>query len=114
MVWCNRLGLTPILSTGALWQPLVLSGGPVSRDNISGASRRMGEVDENLVFSVTVGLQEIFNMSLYKNLLPWSGSNSRHLCPVASTLATTTPTRLSLKKYCISFSPICGVLKAIL
>jgi hypothetical protein len=36
------------LSAGALWQPPVLSGSPVSRD-ISGASRRMGEGNENLV-----------------------------------------------------------------
>jgi hypothetical protein len=49
MVWWYRLGLSPNLSTRALWQPPVLSGGPVSRD-ISGASGRMGEVNENLVY----------------------------------------------------------------
>jgi hypothetical protein len=44
-----------MISTGAksylvlLWQPPVLSGGPVSRD-ISGVSRRMGEGNENLVY----------------------------------------------------------------
>jgi hypothetical protein len=36
--------------TRALWQPPVLSGGPVSRD-ISGVSRRMDEGIENLVYS---------------------------------------------------------------
>jgi hypothetical protein len=39
VVWWYRLGLTPNLSTRALWQPPVLSGGPVSRD-ISGASTK--------------------------------------------------------------------------
>jgi hypothetical protein len=42
MVWWYRLGVTPNMSTRALWQPPVVSGGPVSRD-ISGGSRRMGE-----------------------------------------------------------------------
>jgi hypothetical protein len=60
MAWWYRLGLTPNLSSRALWQPPVLCGGHVSRD-ISGASRKMGEGNENLV-SVPVGLQEIFNM----------------------------------------------------
>jgi hypothetical protein len=50
MVWWYRLGLTPNSSTRALWQPPVLSGGPVSKE-ISGASRRMGEGNENLVYS---------------------------------------------------------------
>jgi hypothetical protein len=48
MVWWYRLGITPNLSTRALWQPPVLSGGPVSGD-MSGASRIMGEGNENLV-----------------------------------------------------------------
>jgi hypothetical protein len=43
-------GLTPGSSTRALWQPPVLSSSPDSRD-ISGASRRMGEGNENLVYS---------------------------------------------------------------
>jgi hypothetical protein len=49
MVWWYRLGLTPNSSTRVLWQPPVLSGGPVSRD-ISVASRRMGEGNKNLVY----------------------------------------------------------------
>jgi hypothetical protein len=36
MVWWSWLRLSPNLSTRALWQPPVLSGGPVSRD-ISGS-----------------------------------------------------------------------------
>jgi hypothetical protein len=43
-------GVTPNSSTRSLWQPPVLSGGPVSRD-ISGASRTTGEGNENLVYS---------------------------------------------------------------
>jgi hypothetical protein len=43
-----QLGLTPNLSTRALWQPPVLSGGPVSRD-ISGAST-MDKGNENLAY----------------------------------------------------------------
>jgi hypothetical protein len=50
MAWWYRLGLTPNLSTRALWQPPVLSGGPVNRDT-SGASRRIGEGNENLFCS---------------------------------------------------------------
>jgi hypothetical protein len=42
MVWWYRLGLTPNLSTRVLWQPPVLSGGPVFRD-ISGASTGIEE-----------------------------------------------------------------------
>jgi len=34
MAWCYRLGLTPYLSTRALWQPPLLTGGLVS-SNIS-------------------------------------------------------------------------------
>jgi hypothetical protein len=49
MVWWYRLGLTPELSTRALWQPPVLSGGPVGRD-IFGASRSIGDGNENLVY----------------------------------------------------------------
>jgi hypothetical protein len=49
MVWWYQLGLTSNLSTRALWQPPVLSGGHVSRD-ISGASRRMDEGNKNLVY----------------------------------------------------------------
>jgi hypothetical protein len=50
MVWWYRLGLTSQSSIRALWQPPVLSVGPISRD-ISGASRRMGEGNENVVYS---------------------------------------------------------------
>jgi hypothetical protein len=39
-------GLTPNLSTRALWQPPVLSGDPAIQD-ISGASGRVGEGNEN-------------------------------------------------------------------
>jgi hypothetical protein len=48
-VWWCWLRLTPNLSTRALWQPPVLAGGPISRD-ISGASGRVGEGNENLVY----------------------------------------------------------------
>jgi hypothetical protein len=54
-------GLTPNLSTRALWQPPVLSGGPVSRD-ISEASRRVGEGNENFVYPSPWDFQEIVNM----------------------------------------------------
>jgi hypothetical protein len=49
MVWWYWQMLTPNLSNRALWEPPVLADGPVSRD-ISGASGRMGEVNENLVY----------------------------------------------------------------
>jgi hypothetical protein len=39
-------GANSNLSTRALWQPPMLSAGPVSRD-ISGVSRRVGEGNEN-------------------------------------------------------------------
>jgi hypothetical protein len=45
----DRLGLTPNFSTRALWQLPVMSDGPASR-HISGASKRMGEGNENLVY----------------------------------------------------------------
>jgi hypothetical protein len=45
----DHLELTPNLSTRVLWQPPVLSGGPVSRD-MSGTSRRMGKENKNLVY----------------------------------------------------------------
>jgi hypothetical protein len=48
-VWWYRLGLTPNTSTRVQWQLPVLFGGPVCRD-ISGASRRMGEGNENLMY----------------------------------------------------------------
>jgi hypothetical protein len=63
MVRWYRLVLTPNLSTRTLRQPPVLSA------DISGASRRMDEENENLVLSVPVGLQEIFNM--LQNLMTW-------------------------------------------
>jgi hypothetical protein len=111
IVWWYRLGLTPNLSTRALWQPPVLSGDPVSRD-ISGASRKMGEGNEKLVYpspwdfkrSSTYrkvlrhghsgftshpkeGVLRIF--IALKNPSPWPGSNPRPFGPVASTLTTT-------------------------
>jgi hypothetical protein len=49
MVWWYWLGITPNLSTRALWQSPVLSSDPAIRD-ISGASRRMGEGNGNLVY----------------------------------------------------------------
>jgi hypothetical protein len=49
MVWWYRLRVTPNSSTRALWQPPALSGDPVSRD-ISEASRRMDEGNDNLVY----------------------------------------------------------------
>jgi hypothetical protein len=113
MVWWYRLVLTPNLATRALWQPPVLSGGPFSR-GISGASRRMGEGNENLVcpspwdfkrsltyrkilrrgtsgftYQTKEGVLRIF-IGL-KNPSPWLGSNPRPLGPVASTLITTPP-----------------------
>jgi hypothetical protein len=114
MVWWYRLRLTPNLSTRALWQPLVLSGYPVSRD-ISAASMIMGEGNDNLVYpsqwdfkrSLTCrkilrhgtsgfishpkeGVLRIF--IALKNPLTWLGPNPRPLGPGASTL-TTTPLR---------------------
>jgi hypothetical protein len=50
MVWRYRLGLTPNLSTRALWQLPVLSGVPAIRD-ISGASGKVGKGNENLLYS---------------------------------------------------------------
>jgi hypothetical protein len=113
MVWWYWLGLPPNSSTRVLWQPPVLSGGPVSRD-ISGASRRMGERNENLVylslwdfkrslpchkilqhgtsgftFYLKEGVRQIF--IALKNPLPWQGLNPQPLDPVASTLTTTPP-----------------------
>jgi hypothetical protein len=117
MVWWYRLGLNPNSSTRVLWQPTVLSGGPVSTD-ICGASRGTGEGNENLVYrsprdlkrSLTCrkilwhgtsgftshpkeGVLRIF--IALKNPLPWQGSNPRPLDPVASTLTTTPPRRLT-------------------
>jgi hypothetical protein len=115
MVWWNRLRITPNSSTRALWQPPVMSGGPVSRD-ISGASRRMDEGHDNLVYpsswdfkrSLTCCkiLHGTFGFTSYpkesvlrifmvlKNSSPWPGSNPRPLGPVASILTTTPPRRL--------------------
>jgi hypothetical protein len=111
MVWWYLPGLTPNLSTRALWQPQVVSGGPVSWD-ISGASRRVEEGNENVVYqspkdfkkSSTCrkilwhwtsgftshpkdGVLRIF--IALKNPTPWPGSNLWPLGQVASTLTTT-------------------------
>jgi hypothetical protein len=117
MVWWYRLGLTPNLSTRALWQPPVLSGGPVSRD-ISGASRIMDEGNGNLVCPSPWDFERLLTCSkvlrhgisgftshskegvvrifvALKNPSPWPGSNQRPLGPVASTL-TTAPPRLQI------------------
>jgi hypothetical protein len=114
MVWWYRLGLTPNLSTRALWQPPVLSGGPASRD-ISGAGRRMDEWNQNLFYPSpwdsnrsltcrTILRHETSGFTSHpyecvlrifialKNPSPWPGSNPRPLGPVASTL-TITPLR---------------------
>jgi hypothetical protein len=115
-VWWYWLGLIPNLSKRALWQPPILSGGPVSRD-ISGASRRMDEGNKNLVYlspwdfkkfltyrkilwhgtcgftsHSKEGMLRIF--IALKNPSPWPGSNLRALGPVPSTLTTTPPRRL--------------------
>jgi hypothetical protein len=114
-VWWYRLGLTPNLSTRAICQPPVLSGDPVSRD-MSRASRRMGEGNENLIYSSPWG----FKRSLTRrkilrygtlgftshskegvfwifialtNPSHWPRSNSRPLGAVVSTLTTTPPRR---------------------
>jgi hypothetical protein len=101
-------------STRVLWQPPVLSGDPVSRD-ISGASRKMGEGNENLVypspwyfkrfltfrkilrhgaFGFTSHPKEVVLRIFiaFKNPSPRPGSNPRPLLLVVSTL-TTTPSR---------------------
>jgi hypothetical protein len=120
MVWWYRLGLNPNSSTRVLWQPTVLSGGPVSR-YISVASRWMEEGNDNLFYpspwdfkrSLTCrkilwhgtsgftshpkeGVLRIF--IALKNPSAWQGSNPRPLGPVASTL-TTTPPRLLTRGY---------------
>jgi hypothetical protein len=115
MVWWYRLGITPNLSTRALWQSPVLSGGPVSRD-ISGASGRVGEGNENLVypspwdFKRALTCRKILrhgtfrlyflsegrcaaNFNALKNSSPWPGSNPQPLGPLANTLTTTPPRR---------------------
>jgi hypothetical protein len=117
IVWWYRLGLTPVLSTRVLWQPSVLSCGPVSRD-ISGASRRMDEGNEDLVYPSlsdfkryltcrkilrhgTSGFTShpkegvLLTFIALKNPSSWPCSNSRTLGPVASTLTTTPPRRLN-------------------
>jgi hypothetical protein len=116
MVWWHWQTLTPSLSTTALWQPPVLSGGPVIRD-IYGASGRVGNGNENLVYSSLRDLKRYFTrrnilrhgisgftsypkesvlriVIALKTPSPWPGSNPRPLGPVVSTLATTPPRRL--------------------
>jgi hypothetical protein len=115
MVWWYWLRLTPNLSTRALWQPPVLSGGPVSR-HISGACRTTDEGNGNLVYpslwdfkrSLTCrkilwhgtssftshpkkGVLRIFITC--KNPSPWPGLNPSPLGLVASTLTTTHTTK---------------------
>jgi hypothetical protein len=113
MVWWYRLGLTPNSSTRALWQPPVPSGGPVSRD-ISRASRRMGEGNENLVYPSPWDFKRYFTCRkilrrgtsgftshlkedvlrifiALKKASPWPGSNLRPFGPVACKLTTTPP-----------------------
>jgi hypothetical protein len=123
MVWWYWLGLIPNSSTRALWQPPVLSSGPVSRD-ISGASKKMGEENENLVYPSPwdfksslichkilrhgnsgftshpkEGVLRIF--IVLKSPLPSPASNSWPLGPVASIPTSTPPRRLNLgKKEC--------------
>jgi hypothetical protein len=110
-------GLTPNSSTKAIWQPPVLSGGPVSRD-ISGASRRMDEGNGNLVYPSPWDFKRSFiyrkilqhgtsgsNSHLNKGVLrifiaiknpsPSPISNPRPLVPVANTLTTASPRRRS-------------------
>jgi hypothetical protein len=111
MVWWYRLGLTPNLSTRALWQPPVLSGGPVNRD-ISGASRRVGEGNENLVELQEILCRKIIRHGtsgftshpkegvlriciLLKYSSPWPGSIPRPLGPMANILTTTERRRLT-------------------
>jgi hypothetical protein len=111
MVWWYWLRLTLNLSTRALWQPPVLSGGPVSRD-ISGACRRTDEGNGNLVYpslwdfkrsltchkilwhgtsSFTSHPKEgvLWIFITFKNPSPWPGLNPSPLGLVASTLTTT-------------------------
>jgi hypothetical protein len=85
--WWYRLGLTHNLSTRALWQSPVLSGGPVSR-HISGASRR-----PPILLSIwKEGVLCIF--ITIKNPSPWPGSNPRPLGLMVSTLTTIPPRQL--------------------
>jgi hypothetical protein len=121
MLWWYRLGLTPNLSTRALWQPSILSGGPVSRD-ISGASRRMDEGNENVVhpspmdFKRSLTRHKILRhgtseftshpkevvlriLIALNNPSPWPGSNLGPLGLVTSTLTTTPPRRMRCNQY---------------
>jgi hypothetical protein len=127
MVWWCLLGLTPNLSTSAIWQqPLgLLSGGPVNRD-ISGASRRMGERNENLVSPSpwdfkrsltcrnmsrrgTLGFgshpkEDVLRIFVaLTNPSPWPCSNPRTMRPVAITPTTTPPRWLSNGMFWLSY-----------
>jgi hypothetical protein len=55
-------------STRVLWQPPVLSGGPVSR-GISGVSRRIAEGNENLVYPSSWDFKP--SLTCRKNLTTW-------------------------------------------
>jgi hypothetical protein len=80
MVWWYWLGLTPNSSTRVLWQPPVLSGGPVSRD-ISGASRRMGERNEILVYLSLWDFKDLYHaIKSYNMGLPASHPTWRKVC----------------------------------
>jgi hypothetical protein len=61
------------MSTRALWQPPVLSGGPVSRD-ISGESRRMGERNENLFYPSPWDLKRTLKVYSYHHASIVSGT----------------------------------------
>jgi hypothetical protein len=106
ILWWYWLRLLPYSSTRALWQPPVLLGSPVIRD-ISGASGRVGEGNENFVYQSpwdlkrsltcreilqhgTSGFTSHSNEGVLrifialKNPSPWPGPNPRPLGPVAS------------------------------
>jgi hypothetical protein len=111
MVWWYWLGPTPNLSTRALWQPPVLSGGPGIWDIYDGEwakemkiySIRPRGTSRDLLHAVKsydVGPSRFTSQPkesvlrifiALKNPSPWSGSNQQPLGPVASTLTTTPP-----------------------
>jgi hypothetical protein len=133
MAWWCRLGLTPNLSTRALWQPPLAPGGPVIR-GMSEAIGRMDEGNEYLVYTSPwdfrrslrcrkilrhgtsgftshpkEGVLRIF--IALKNPSPSPGSNPRPLGPVASTL-TITPPRLLCVCVCVCVCVLICVLSS--